>query len=61
MHNHSLKSQFFKESFQATEKILSNKRNYCLVKIIKDDKQRKDQKVEEQWKIEKKCLKLSPM
>ena len=51
----------FKESFQAAGKILSNKRNYCLVKINKDDKQRKDLKVREQLKIEKKCLKLSPI
>ena len=56
-----VKKSVFKESFQAAGKILSNKRNYCLVKIIQDDKQRKDLKVGEQWKIEKKCLKLSPM
>ena len=56
-----MKKSVFKESFEAARKILSNKRNYCLVKIIQDDKQRKDLKVGEQWKIEKKCLKLSPM
>ena len=56
-----VKKSGFKESFQAAGKILSNKGNYCLVKIIQDDKQRKDLKVGEQWKIEKKCLKLSPM
>ena len=56
-----MKKSVFKESFQVAGKILSNKRNYCLVKIIQDDKQRKDLKVGEQWKIEKKCLKLSPM
>ena len=56
-----VKKSVFKESFQAEGKILSNKRNYCLVKIIQDDKQRKDLKVGEQWKIEKKCLKLSPI
>ena len=50
-----MKKSVFKESFQATGKILSNKRNYYLVKIIQDDKQRKDLKVGEQWKIEKKC------
>ena len=55
-----MKKSVFKESFQAAGKILSNKRNYCLVKIIQDDKQRKDLKVGEQWK-KKKCLKLSPM
>ena len=51
----------FKESFQAAGKILSNKINDCLVKIIQEDKQRNDLKVGVQWKIEKKCLKLSPM
>ena len=56
-----MKKSIFNESFQAAGKILSNKRNYCLVKIIQDDKQRKDLKVGEQWKIEKKFLKLSPM
>ena len=50
-----MKKSVFKESFQAAGKILSNKRNYSLVKIIQDDKQRKDLKVGEQWKIEKKC------
>ena len=51
----------FKESFQAAGKILFSKWNYFLVKIIQDDKQRKDLKVVEQWKIENKSLKLSPM
>ena len=53
-----VKKSVFKESFQAAGKILSNKRNYCLVKIIQDDKQRKDLKVGEQWKIEKKVFKI---
>ena len=61
IHHHSWKSRSLKKSFQAAEKILSNKRNYCLVKIIQDYKQIKILKVGEQWKIEKKCLKLSPM
>ena len=56
-----MKKSDFKESLQAAGKILSNKRNYCLVKIIQDDKKRKDMKVGEQWKIDKKCLKLSQM
>ena len=50
-----MKKSEFKESFQAAGKILSNKINYCLVKIIQDDKQINDLKVGEQWKIEKKC------
>ena len=53
-----MRKSVFKESFQVAGKILSNKRNYCFVSIIQDDKQRKDLKVKEQWKIEKKCLKL---
>ena len=56
-----VKKSEFKGSLQAAGKILSNKINYCLVKIIHNDKQRNDLKVGEQWKIEKKCLKLSPM
>ena len=52
-----VKKSVFKESFQAAGKILSNKRNYCLVKIIQDDKQRKDLKVGEQWKIKKEVFK----
>ena len=56
-----MKKSEFKESFQAAGKILSNISNYCLVKIIQDDKQRNDFKVGEQLKIKKKCLKLSPM
>ena len=56
-----MKKSVFKESFQAAGKILSNKRNYCLVKIIQDDMQSKDLKEGEQWKKEKKCLKLSPI
>ena len=48
----------FKESFQKTCKILSNKRNYCLIKIIQVDKQRKDLKVGEQWKIKKEVFKI---
>ena len=56
-----VKKSVFKESFQAAGKILSNKRNNCLIKIIQDGKQRKDLKVGEHWIIEMKCLKLSPM
>ena len=56
-----MKKLQFNESFQAAGKILSNKVNYYLVNIIQDDKQRNYLKVGKQWKIEKKCLKLSPM
>ena len=56
-----VKKSIFKEIVQTAGKILTNKRNCCLVKIIQDDKQRKDLKVGGQWNIEKKCLKLSPM
>ena len=56
-----MKKSVFKENFKAAGKNLSNKRNYCFVSIIQDEKQRKDLKVGEQWKIEKKCLKLSPI
>ena len=56
-----MKKSVFKESFHAAGKILSNKRNYSLVKIIQDDKQSKDLKVGEQCKIEKKGWKLLPM
>ena len=51
-----MKKSVFKESFHAAGKILSNKRNYSLVKIIQDDKQSKDLKVGEQCKIEKKSV-----
>ena len=48
----------FKESFHAVGKILLNRKNYWLVKITQEDKQRKDLKVGEEWKIDKKCIKL---
>ena len=51
-----MKKSVFKESFHAAGKILSNKRNDSLVKIIQDDKQSKDLKVGEQCKIEKKSV-----
>ena len=51
-----IKKSDFKESFHAVGKILLNRRNYCLIKIAQDDRQRKDLKVSEEWKIEKKIL-----
>ena len=48
----------FKESFHAVGKILLNRRNYWLVKITQEDKQRKDLKVGEERKIDKKYIKL---
>ena len=53
-----VKKSDFKESFHTVGKILLNRRNYCLIKITQDDRQRKDLKVSEEWKIEKKCFKL---
>ena len=47
------KKSDFKESFHVAGKILLNRRNYCLIKITQDDRQRKDLKVSEEWKIEK--------
>ena len=48
-----VKKSDFKESFHAVGKILLNRRNYCLIKITQDDRQRKVLKVSEEWKIEK--------
>ena len=53
-----VKKSDFKESFHAVGKILLNRRNYYLIKITQDDRQRKDLKVSEEWKIDKKFLKL---
>ena len=53
-----VKNSDFKESFYAVGKILLNRRNYWLVKITQEDKQRNDLKVGEEWKIDKKCIKL---
>ena len=48
-----IKKSEFKESFYVAGKILLNRRNYCLIKITQDDRQRKDLKESEEWKIEK--------
>ena len=53
-----VKKSDFKESFHAVGKILLNRRNYCLIKITQDDRQRKVLKVSEEWKIKKIFLSL---
>ena len=40
------------QSFHAVGEISCNRRNYWFVKITQDDKQRKDLKVDEEYKIE---------
>ena len=52
------KKWLIKESFHAKCKILTNRRNYCKVRILSEVPDHKDLKLDEEWKVEKKLLKI---
>ena len=53
-----IKKWLIKESFHVKCKILTNRRNYCKVRILSEDPEHKDLKLDEEWKVEKRLLKI---
>ena len=45
------KKWLIKESFHVKCKILTNRRNYCKVRILSEDPEYKDLKLDEEWKV----------
>ena len=39
-------------------KILTNRRNYCKVRILQEDPEHKVLKLEEEWKVKRRLLKI---
>ena len=53
-----IKKWLIKESFHVNCKILTNRRNYWKVRILSEDPEHKDLKLDEEWKVEKRLLKI---
>ena len=52
------KKSIRKESFIAKGKLIENRRNYCIVRIIIRDQDIDDLEEEKEYKVEKRCIKL---
>ena len=54
------KKWHIKNRFHVKCKTLTNRKNYCKVRILSEDPEHKDLKLYEEWKVEKILLKLIP-
>ena len=52
------KKSIRKESFIAKGKLIENRRNYCIVRIIVKDQDIDDLEEKKEYKVEKRCIKL---